>query len=503
MHTKTIIFVAGVAAGIIVGLTSAFGTELAVAALTLAGIQGIMFAITRKRETKSLALSLFTSILCFAFFLGVFRAQMIEEKSSYVCDDACAVNAVIVSSPESKDVYQTFVIRPKNADDALYDIQVRTSLYPKYSIGEKLVLSGKVKEPDVIFPHGDQKPFDYVSYLHEKNVGSEMLFPKIEMIGKGEKNVTATLGEWKEHLVGKLNSYVASPANMLANGMLFGNSGMSKELSDAFRVAGLSHIIVLSGFNIAIVIAFILFVFAFLPLALRVTLAALSVVTFVMMVGGEASVIRATIMSFIALLAMLSGREYAARQALMLSFFAILMYEPTSIFYDVSFHLSFLATFGIVYGSEPIKEYISRYVQKRSLVELLTTTLAAYLATLPYIMYAFGMVSMYAFVANILVLPLVPLAMLLSFLTLVFSFISHVVSLAFGFADSVLITFIISMVRMIGKLPGSSFSFSISFRLMCITYMMFALLIFYFSRNKKDETLLTTKEGYLTGVISY
>jgi competence protein ComEC len=139
--------------------------------------------------------------------------------------------------------------------------------------------------------------------------------------------VREKLGRWKENLISRIEMYVSSPASTLASGMLFGASSVSRELAQTFRTAGLSHIIVLSGFNIAIVIASILFVLAFLPLFLRITLASISVIVFIIMVGAEPSVVRATLMAFIGLLAMLVGREYVARHALILSFFVIVMYE--------------------------------------------------------------------------------------------------------------------------------------------------------------------------------
>jgi len=69
-------------------------------------------------------------------------------------------------------------------------------------------------------------------------------------------------------------------------------------------------------------------------------------------------VIRATLMSFVGLLAMLLGRAYVAKQALILSLLAIVMYEPYALMHDVSLHLSFLATAGIVYLSEPLEIFL-------------------------------------------------------------------------------------------------------------------------------------------------
>lgn len=503
IHFKTTIFVAGVAGGIIAGLSSPFASELAGLALALGTVQMGIYILERKREANSLALSLLTALFLFAFFAGIIRVQLVEEKVPYVCSETCSFEGTIVSSPESKDVYQTIVVRPDTSETASYDVQLRASLYPKYEIGERVLISGKATVPDAMFPHGEEKSFDYVSYLHTKNVGSEMMFPKIETVDADAHTIRDMLGRWKEDMVRRMNHYVASPASSLATGMLFGNSSMSKELLQTFRVAGLSHIVVLSGFNIAIVIAFVLLVFAFLPLVFRIVMATVFVLAFVVMVGGEASVVRATVMALVSLLAMVVGRPYVARQALLLSLLAIIMYEPDALLHSVSLHLSFLATAGIVYLSEPLKQIVERYLSRRSVVELLTTTLAAYFATLPYVMHTFGTVSVYALVANALALPFVPIAMLLSFLVVLASYVSETFSLLVGYADTLLINIILFIAHTTERLPFSSINFDISFWAMMFLYILVALGIFLLTKKKQDETLATIENGYLTDIIPY
>lgn len=507
MHARTLTFVSGVLLGIVIGEVSNYGSEMVVFALILSLVQGGVFWWER-RESKpeGFALSLFTILFCVGLFVGIVRAQLVEEKNNFVCDGVCSFDVKIISSPEVKNDVQTFIARPLGRDD-VYDIQVRTQLYPKYQIGETLKISGKVKVPDVIQMHGDKnKTFDYASYLKTKNVGSETTYPKIETINKTAKTFSDHLGRWKENFVTRIDMYVSSPASSLASGMLFGASSMSKDLAQTFRTAGLSHIIVLSGFNIVVVIATILFLFSFLPLLLRITFASISVIAFVIMVGAEPSVVRATLMAFVSLLAMIVGREYVARDALIISLFAIVMYEPYALTHDVSLHLSFLATAGIVYLAKPLEEIFVKYfprVKSKTFREIFVTSSSAYLATMPYIMYAFGTVSVYALIANILVLPFVPLAMLLSFLVVVSSFIFSTLSQLIGFVDTAFINVIIWIARVIESLPMSSIELTISFQTMCVMYVCIAGIIIYFSIKNKNETRVTFENGNLTDIISY
>ncbi len=506
MHLKTIIFVLGVAAGITIGFVSSFATEMIVAALALAVIHSGIVVVGRywKREShvEDMRLSFFTILFCVGVVLGAVRTQFVEEKIPYACESSCVFDATIISSPETKDTYQVFTVRPVEAERATYDVQIRAPLYPRFKIGETLHVEGKALLPKVIMPHDGEKSFDYVSYLHSKNIGSEILFPSVEVLDSEAHSVQEYLGRWKEDLIARLGLYVSSPASALSSGMLFGDSSMSKELTQTFRTSGLSHIVVLSGFNIAIVITSILFVFMFLPLIMRIVLASVFVIMFVMMVGGEAGVMRATAMAFIGLLATLLGRAYVARQALIISFLAIILYEPQALRADASLHLSFLATAGIVYASAPLEKILQKYMKNKYMLSLFTTTLAAYFATLPYVMYTFGTVSLYALVANVLVLPLIPITMLLSFIVVCMSYMSETLSLGFGFMDTLVSNIILFVARTVEALPFSNTSLSVSFTSMCIMYAGVSLLIVYL-HSKENETLETSTEGYLTDIIKY
>ncbi len=527
-HIKTLIALAGIMVGIIVSEKTIYGTEVALVCLLLGVVQmGLSFfesyqekksresSDTKNEEilknnTHHFSIPLASGIFCIAVFLILVRVQFTEEKNSFVCETACEFRATVVSSPNIKDEYQIFSVQPEvsgNVSD-VYDIQIKTPLYPKYEVGDELHITGKVAPPYVSMPHEGKKTFEYDKYLRLHSIGSEMFYPKIEQVDSGRSTISMVtrLERLKENFVERISKNVNEPGASLASGMLFGASSMSSELVQTFRVAGISHIVVLSGFNIAILISFVLLVFALVPLFIRVLLASILVILFVLMVGGEASIIRATCMSFIALFALLVGRAYVARQALILSLIAIILYEPHNILYDVSLHLSFLATAGIVYLSDGIKSILHK-VSSATYKEIITTTFAAYIATLPYVMYTFGTVAIYALITNILVLPLVPIAMLITFFVVVSSYISHTLAVLIGYIDTLLTGIIIGVARITEQLPGSSIAVSFSFWMMIFLYVMILVgcvsLTVWMRKKKHDETLLTKNDEIWSGVISY
>lgn len=532
-HKKTLVMVVGVMVGIAVGEISMYGSEVAVGVLLLSIVQSGLYIYERRMErkrkqtsdaegvTRLFSFSLVTLLFSLGLCVGIVRQQLVEEKIKYACEYTCSFEAVVVSSSETKDEYQIFSVRPIHDDDRkMYDIEIRSALYPRHEIGETLMVSGKVSVPKVIMSHDASKnnrAFDYTSYLRTKNIGSEMFYPHIEVIDTEAHEVLHILGRWKDKLIMRIDRYVSAPESSIASGMLFGSSTISRELLQTFRTTGVSHIVVLSGFNLVIVIVSILFVFTFLPLVLRIVLAFAFVTIFVMMVGGSPSIVRAMLMAFISLLAMLVGRSYVARQALIVSLFLIVMYEPYSLMYDVSLHLSFLATAGLVYMSEPFHLFLKSYsdsVRSPLSGELFITTLSAYFATLPYIMYTFGTVSVYALVVNMIVVPMVPLAMLLSFLVIMSSYVSFTVATLFGFLSTSVVAFMIWTVRWFEELPFASISITFSFIQMFAVYLCIIIGMSFFSKRlekkmlkgslmKENETHRTNNGENLTDIISY
>jgi competence protein ComEC len=152
-----------------------------------------------------------------------------------------------------------------------------------------------------------------------------------------------------------------------------------------------------------------------------------------------------------------------------------------------------------------IKMFLAK-IQSNVYKEIITTTLAAYLATLPYTLYTFGTISLYALFANVIVLPLVPLMMLVTFLTVVTAPLVEMVGMFFGYITTLLGSFIIFIARLFEGLPFSSVRFEISLLGMVLVYSsLIASFIFFVVRqkNKRDETDATGKNEILSGIISY
>jgi len=201
-----------------------------------------------------------------------------------------------------------------------------------------------------------------------------------------------------------------APAAALVEGLAVGDeTAQPPELADDMRIAGLSHLTAVSGGNTSIVVGAVLVVatLAGLGLILRVAAAGLALGAFVVIVGPQPSVLRASVMAVVALLAILTGTRRAGVHALAFAVVVLVVLSPP-LASSWGFALSVTATGGLILLAGPL---MSRWGQggraREAIVAALALTVAAQVATLPLIA-AFGDgLSLVSVPANLLVAPAV------------------------------------------------------------------------------------------------
>ncbi len=473
--------------GVTIGILHTHASIVIIFLSLIAIVQALLyvFAHLSKKEHKLVGFIFWISVFS---ALGIFRGEMYEEISlpKEFTQGKQTFVAEIISIPEAGESTQSFDV--SLASSSNMHLRITAPLYPTYVAGEVVEVRGSVKEPEILLPIDTETistSFDYKRYLHSKGIAGTMVFPSIKKLNMKEETLMYTLFAIKQKSESILSSRIPSPESALANGVLLGSDTLPKENKDEIRIASLSHITVLSGFNVAIIVTVVLLLLRFLPLFLRVVISTLLITGFVIAVGGGASLIRATVMTYVGLLALLLGRRYDAITALFFALFVYICFSPEAVLYDVSLQLSFLATFGIITLYEHIENFISKYLPYESIVSVLATTLSVMMYTTPFLMYTFGTFSLYGIVANILALPLVPLLMGSSFLLLCTSFIPAV-SHVFAFVSYILTSAILCIAKGISSLPYASVSLSMSLSMMTISYMGILLLTWYIQYKKSE-----------------
>ncbi len=205
------------------------------------------------------------------------------------------------------------------------------------------------------------------------------------------------------------------PQAGLAAGILIGlRDQVDRTVADDFATSGLSHVVAISGWNIALVGAVMVALLRWLPRRQRTIAVLLAIGAYTLLAGASPSIVRAAVMGAICLLARESGRRGGAAGALGLAAFGMIVADP-AIVEDVGFRLSVAATAGLLAWGTPLAAWLRARLPSRLprwLVESLGVSLAAQAATLPLVLLHFGQVSLVAPLANLVVAPIIAPVML-------------------------------------------------------------------------------------------
>ncbi len=263
-----------------------------------------------------------------------------------------------------------------------------------------------------------------------------------------------------ERAVHTIDTLYQEPFSGLLAGLVLGEHGsLRKELRAALQRTGTTHMIAISGFNVAMITS-ALFTMCLLIFGRRFALAITMtlLVMFVVLVGAGASVVRAALMGATVLFARHFGRPVHSAHLLLLVGIIMLIANPWLLLYDLGFILSFAATCGLLFFAPSFKKRFENIPEAYGMRDTLADTLAAIAATLPFTLFAFGTVSFIAPLANLLVLFLVPIATWMGFVALFFAWIPIVGQFIVWFLG-MLLTAILGYIEMLSRLPFASFNF--------------------------------------------
>jgi len=198
----------------------------------------------------------------------------------------------------------------------------------------------------------------------------------------------------------------ADQAAMLPALVLGDTAAVTGETSREFRAAGMTHLTAVSGANVTIVCAAVLFSARLIGPRAAVVLAAVALVAFVIVVQPTASVLRAAVMGAIALTGMLSSRRRQAIPALAATVLILLALAP-QLAVDVGFALSVLATAALIVIAPAWSRRLVGRGWPKPLADAVAVACAAHVVTAPLVAGISGRVSLVAAAANLAVAPVI------------------------------------------------------------------------------------------------
>jgi len=476
------VFIVGFSGGVLARSLITFGWGGICFLFILACVFGLIWA---KDRGRSYAVA---GIFLVAAALGAGRTVLTPQTLPPSFEDIVGTNTsfegVVSADPDIRDVTQRITVSVEK-DGVKTRILAVASLYPELSYGEHVRVSGTLLKPEPFDSEGG-RVFRYDKFLAKDGIFGIIQQAHIESTAPPSGFFTRMLGMLygaKHIFVNGLEDALPEPASALAEGLLVGGKqGLGKILTDDFTAAGLIAIVVLSGYNVMIVAEAVMRAFSFLPKRFAISAAGIAIIGFVVAAGSGSSALRAGLMACLALYARGSGRSYNALRALFFVLLVLILSNPLSLAFDPGFELSFIATFGLIIGT-PLIEARILFIKNAFLREIAGTTTAAQIAVLPLLMYLTGNLSFISLPANLLVLPIVPLTMLLSFIAGLVGVIFAPIAPVFGLPAYVFLSYIIWVGKFGAALPLAHTivpAFSIAF--VVVAYALLWRLVLYLRR---------------------
>ncbi len=455
--TITLLFLGGVLAG------SSFSDGVLVGISVLISI--LTVSIFRKRAW------LFAVLFVLAFGVGVLMIEEAETEKAVLdqfdnIDSPIILRGYVSSDPYNIDARQYFsfrakeVIVPGHSISISGVVRVSTDIYPGYEFGDTLELNGRLEDGRIYKPE----------------------ISKIEYGAPFYTSLYRKIFDAKNVFLESINRSVLEPNASFINGILVGErSAIPQSLKDAFRKTGIIHILAISGYNVTIVVSLIYgLLLIFLRRSRAFWFAILGIFIFTILTGASASVVRSAIMGSLVLLAHKEGRLYSNGQALTFTAAIMVALDPLVIQEDIGFLLSFAATLGMLYLVPILTKYVRKIPEFYGAKEAALTTTSAQIMVLPLLLFFFGSISPISILVNILVLPLIPLAMLLGFITGLVGIISSELARIIGYLPWLVTTVQIEIIEFFGRFEMWSFSFNLA--LLIFSYLV---LLYILIRNKE------------------
>ncbi len=457
-------FIAGIAAA------SAHVSVYAIGAVIIL-VWAIISGLTRSSAlTKYFAIFLVSAILG-SFYVHL-HANIVARGERMTQNTEISFTARVSGEPKKFETYQSFT----------------TTLLPP-DAGTVVILAS----PETDIAYGDRIEGRGIISPRTSPVASPVsAFPRIRIVARHEGFwFKEKLLEIKASLIRPLVEFMPANEGALFAGITLGDrSRFGTAFKKDMAASGTTHIVALSGYNIGIVSITAMNALAYV-LSRRKSfyVASALIFAFVLMVGAEPSAVRAALMGFLILVAREAGRAHSMKNVIACAAAVMALVHPSVLVYDIGFQLSFASLLGIVYLAPTLEKLMN--LKERGIFgwkENAITTFSAQVTVMPILLSAFGKVSIFAILANILILEFVPLTMFFGFMVAAVGLASHY--LAFIFAK--LITPLLSYeVWVIHFFSNVSFPITVPVTLFtsCLYYAALAALIYFLSdaRQRGDK----------------
>lgn len=435
----------------------------------------ILFIVVRRCRITILV------VIVLGLMAGFWRGQYIAEKNSKYQN--LYGSMVSVSGKVSQDV--SYGLKGDQRI-TLTDIKIHNEEY-----AGKLWISAhntEIKRGDNLKVSGNLSPgFGNLSgAIYKANI--------IEINRPNPGDVTRKFRDW---FADSVRRGIPNVQASLGLGYLVGlKSALPPELEEDIKATGLTHVVVASGYNLTILVIFCRSLFLRISKFIATLASLLMIGSFMLITGLSPSMTRAGLVAALGLLVWYYGRKTHPFVLLSLAAAVTVIVDPTYIWGDLGWYLSFTAFIGVLVLAPLLQAYYwGPKKPPNAFWKLIIETSSAQIVTTPIILGSFGLFATYALLANLLVLPLVPIAMLLTFIAGVAGFLTPNLATILSYPATLTLTYSTSVISKVASLPNAQIEIEFNPELIIASYILLGALITYLIRRTKFDFRNTHEDG--------
>lgn len=293
-------------------------------------------------------------------------------------------------------------------------------------------------------------------------------------------------GRVRDWFAGTVKQAIHEPAASLGLGYLLGQKrALPADLQQALVVTGLTHVVVASGYNLTILVRLARRLFVKVSKYLATVAASTMIIGFVAITGASPSMSRAALVSGLSLAAWYYGRKIHPLVLLPFAAAITTLIDPSYAWNDLGWQLSFAAFAGVMIMAPLLQAYFFGAKKPGTIRQILGETISAHIVTLPILVLAFGQFSNVAILSNMLVLPFVPLAMLLTFVAGIGSLVAPNIAPIVGAPAQWLLDYMIAVINYFAGLDWAQTTLEIAVPIVVISYVAIVAVCIYLWRVTK------------------
>lgn len=413
----------------------------------------LVFTMYKVMETKDFILIIIFFAIGFILFYSYFSLK-VEKNGIYT-----------VTIEENKGFYYDGSYKGRK-------VKILLKGEDQTAIGDIIDLKGSFEE-EVIYERG------YIGKIY----GKEILYKR--------NSIFKRIYEFRKYIIEDISKEIGKEKGALVNGAAYGVADdINKESMNEFKTLGIIHVISVSGFHLALV-------FSILEKIMGYKIALVISFLYVIFTGGKSSTLRAFIMIFFMKISKKIYKRYSPLGSLSTSALILMVYKPYFAL-DIGFHLSYLATLGIILFYNKLRRKL--YKLPKYLNENLSICLSAQVLTFPYMILIFNNFSLGFLIGNIVLIPLYSLVVIFAMIYLPLNFIEPV--------KKILLYAMAGTVEVIYKMAGLLMKITppiiyMSYETGIVFCIFFMAMVFYYKRGKYigKKLLLISCISYI--LISY